>query len=236
MLERYLGEDASDLEMRLLSVGLYDDVYELITSLRRIERVEKAAERVLRRRYDLEINEIDLSISTLVTELRDRLRDIEELKGKEQRALVRELRERIISLRKDVERLGQVVSREVELSTSLVAEVLRRVPEADAELLFLSSRIEEAPLKLSIMPPNYLDMLLELALGSLPPQKVNEDVADKIAEVVRVASESESTSEDLVTLRDTLAILQFLANRYPQLVPGIVRYLDEIKAGIPLTR
>ncbi|GEM_PF-3200808 len=237
MLERYLEEDeAKRLEMKLLILSLYEDVYYVVNDLRRADSLLKASSPLLRRSFDRELNELEREVSLLINGMSRVLDRAEgELPKREE---MRRLREDIRRMRNRIGDLLTQIEREIELATSVLGEVLRRMPDAGAEIRFLAARVNEAPAKLSYMPSNYLEMLVDLMRDMLPPYDGDvESIADKLDEIGEVLREVYSDFEEreiankIKDLMEILGYLRFLVGKYRQLAPGVARYLDELRSS-----
>ncbi len=237
MLERYLEEDeARELEMKLLTLSLYEDVYYMVNDLRRADSLLKASSPLLRRSFDRELNELEREVSLLVNGMSRMLGgSIDELPKRED---MRKIKDDIRRMRGKIGDLLTRIQREVELATSVLGEVLRRMPDAGAEIRFLAARVNEAPAKLSYMPSNYLEMLVDLMKNMLPPYDGDvEPIADKLDEIGEVLREVYSDFEEreiankIKDLMEVLGYLRFLVGKYRQLAPGVARYLDELRGS-----
>ncbi len=237
MLERYLEEDeAKRLEMKLLILSLYEDVYYMVNDLRRADSLLKASSPLLKKSFDRELNELEREVSLLINGMSKVLgRSDEEPPKREE---MRRLRDDIRRMRNRIGDLLSQVEREIELATSVLGEVLRRMPDAGAEIRFLAARVNEAPAKLSYMPSNYLEMLVDLMRDMLPPYDGDvEPIADKLDEIGEVLREVYSDFEEkeiankIKDLMEILGYLRFLVGKYRQLAPGVARYLDELRSS-----
>ncbi len=237
MLERYLGEEeAKGLEMRLLILSLYEDVYHMVNDLRRADSLLKASSPLLRRSFDRRLNELEREVSLLVNGMSKVLGGPSDEPPK--REEIRKIRDDIRRMRNGIGDLLSQIEREVELATSVLGEVLRRMPDAGAEVRFLAARVNEAPAKLSYMPSNYLEMLVDLMRDLLPPYDGDmEAVARKLDEIGEVLREIFSDLEErevagkVKDLMEILGYLRFLVGKYRQLTPGVVRYLEELRSS-----
>ncbi len=237
MLERYLEEDeARELEMKLLVLSLYEDVYYMVNDLRRADSLLKASSPLLRKSFDRKLNELEREVSLLINGMSKAL---DSPAGKPpKREELRRLRDDIRRMRNGIGDLLTEIGREIELATSVLGEVLRRMPEAGAEIRFLAARVNEAPAKLGYMPSNYLEMLVDLMRDLLPPYDGDvEPIADKLDEIGEVLREVYSDLEEkeiagkVKDLMEILGYLRFLVGKYRQLTPGVARYLDELKSS-----
>ncbi len=237
MLERYLEEDeAKKLEMKLLTLSLYEDVYYMVNDLRRADSLLKASSPLLRRSFDRELNDLEREVSLLVNEMSKVLNRSDDQPPK--REELRRLRDDIRRMRNRIGDLLTQIGREIELATSVLGEVLRRMPDAGAEIRFLAARVNEAPAKLSYMPSNYLEMLMELMRDILPPYDGDvERIAEKLDEIGEVLREVYSDFEEkeiankIKDLMEILGYLRFLVGKYRQLAPGVAKYLDELRSS-----
>lgn len=237
MLERYLEEEAAKrLEMKLLILSLYEDVYNLVNGLRRADKLIKASSKLLRGSFGRELNDLERDTSMLINSMSKLLGgSMDDVPRRED---VRLIRDHLSKVNKKVNELLSKVEEEIELSTSVIGEVLRRIPETGTEIKFLASRIEEAPAKIDYMPSNYLEMLIDLVSDLLPPYegsvKPIEDKLDEIGSLLREFHSDlgdKALSEGIRDLIETVSYLRFLVGRFKQLAPGVIRYLDELKSS-----
>lgn len=232
MLERYLEKDeARKLEMKLLLLSLYYDVYYMVNDLRRADRLLKASSSILMRNFDGELNELEKEVSLLVSEASKVLGGpLEELPDRED---LRRVQESLRRTRAEVSDLISRIKREIELATSVIGEVLRRMPEAGVEVKLLAARMNEAPTKLDYMPTSYLGMLLDLMMNLLPHYDGDigpiEEGLNDIRELLREAhSNIGSKVGDLI---EVLAYLRFLVGKFKQLAPGVASYLEDLRSS-----
>ncbi|MDK2372922.1 MAG: hypothetical protein QI197_06045 [Candidatus Korarchaeota archaeon] len=236
MLERYLEEgEARRLEMGLLMASLYEKVFALINELRLVEKVVKASNQILHRKFDREISELDYSISSLINEMYLTLMDVgDQERGYER--LRKEFEVKTSKLRERIEDLSSSVMREVELAATVLSESMRRMPDAGPEILFLAARLEEIPNKILHMPGSYLDVLLNLFRTLLPTTDFDtsslegrvDGYIDALREVYSDLRDDELRSE-VRDLLDLLRYLKFVLSKFRQLAPGISKYLEDLR-------
>ena len=237
MLERYLEEDeAKTLEMKLLTLSMYEDVYYLVNDLRRADGLLKASSPLLRRTFDRELNDLEREVSLFVNDMSKVLGGSLDVSPK--REDLRKVRDELRKVRSEVSELLAEIQREVELATSTLSEVLIRMPDAGVETRFLAARLNEAPAKLSYMPGNYLEILVDLMRSLLPPYDGDvtpiAEKLDEVSELLREVGNDFADKEVATRIKDIMEILSYLRlllGKYRQLAPGIKRYLDELRSS-----
>ncbi len=239
MLERFLdGQTARSTEAGLIVASLYDAMMSAYSSLAKVERISELFSSVLVDRFSGELRDLLREFGSIALQLAkvnwassDEIRALREGSALDfHRELFRRIQERANLLR------DRIVE-ELTISMGVLAAAIERSEGNDLILRFIAARVREIPLKAEHLSPNYLEIVMGVLQDYISsPQEVDIiAVARMVGEIRRGMAELERNgigADELEGLSRLLDYAKLHASNFKFLIPGMLRYLREIREEI----
>ncbi len=238
MLERFIGEQmARSTEAGLILTSLYDEVVSAYSSLSKAERIVGIFSPILSDRFTGELRELLRDFGSAALQLaKVNWKSWDEVRSFRETGALDSYREVFRGIEQRANALRERIIEELTISTSVLAAAIERSEGNDLVLRFIAARVREIPLKADQVAPNYLEIVMGILSEYISSGE--EDVLAVVREVgdirrgIAELEKSGIVMEELEGLSRLLDYAKQHARRFRFLVPGLLRYLKEIREEV----